>query len=191
VTAAENSVLATVVQLIKRYRDVRFRGADTAPRSIILTTLAGHAYRGTQRTSIALCEIVNGIADMVRAAAPQRVVVANPTNAGEQFCDKFTDESYEAFREFVFDLERLVTTLIDSRDGFPALRSRLDGAFGSDPVEKAFESYGKQFRTAKDQAALRVSASTGLLIADAKGDGQTTHITQGRTIPSHRFSGEG
>jgi hypothetical protein len=192
-TLANNSVLATVVQLIKRYRDVQFRGSDLSPRSVILTTLAGHAYQGTQSTSLALKEVADGLAAAVRLAAPNRVVVQNPTNPAERFCDKFTDASYKAFTDFVFRLEVDVNMLLSTRGGLRDVSPRLDGLFGREPVQKAFVEYGRRFGTAKEARTLVAGSATGIAIATNVGTESVSRDTRAapvsRPVPSHRFFG--
>jgi hypothetical protein len=43
--ASEKSPLQIAIQVLKRHRDITFQGRDDAPISIIITTLAGHAYQ--------------------------------------------------------------------------------------------------------------------------------------------------
>lgn len=53
--------LQRVVQLMKRHRDLFFDGGHDIARSIILTTLAGHAYGGQRSMSLALDMILDRI----------------------------------------------------------------------------------------------------------------------------------
>lgn len=79
--------LQKAVQLLKRHRDCLFvDAADAKPISIILTTLAGEAYRGEETTSGALERILG---DMDRYVQPQEPRVPNPVNPLEDFADKW------------------------------------------------------------------------------------------------------
>jgi hypothetical protein len=49
--AEDKAPLAVAVQLLKRARDVAFNGTKTAPRSVVLTTLAGQHYAGCESVS--------------------------------------------------------------------------------------------------------------------------------------------
>lgn len=184
-TVAQNTVLATVVQLIKRHRDLAFADPareDLAPRSVILTTLAAEAYDGEQSTARALHAVATGMAGRVRAAWPNRVAVSNPTNPAERFCDKFTPESYTAFVGFVLELEAAVAALAAVHGGLPDYRPRLDTLFGAEPVQKAFVEYGAAFRSAAGDGRLRASGASGLTVVSAA-------TASGRAVPSHRFFG--
>lgn len=195
-TVGKNTVLATVVQLIKRFRDLAFADPgreDLAPRSIILTTLAAEVYDGEQSTARALYTVAAGVAARVRAAWPARVVVANPTNPAERFCDKFTPESYDAFVRFALDLEAAVAELVEVNGGLPDLRPPLDTLFGAEPVEKAITEFATNFRAAAEEGRLRASAAGLSVVGGATSEGSSADTaTHGRrVVPTHRFFGEG
>jgi hypothetical protein len=186
VTPGDATVLALVVQLIKRYRDIRFAELDRAklaPRSVVLTTLAAMRYDGEQRTSVALHQVVTGMAAAARAAWPGRVVVPNPTNPAEKFCDKFTPESYAEFVDFVLRLEAEVTAVLaPSASGLTTLKPQLDTLFGDEPVRKAFIEYADRVAKAAGEGRVRASAGAGLTVVGAATD-------PGRVVPGHRFFG--
>ena len=187
-TPGDQTVLAMVVQLIKRYRDLQYaspRRADLAPRSIVLTTLVATHYDGQQEPSRALYQVVTGIARAVAEALPGRVAIANPTNPGERFCDKFTDATYTEFVRFVFALEAevIALTTMDGA-GLPDLQPRLDVLFGEEPVRTAILEYGHRVRRASEEKRLRASAATGLtVVGSAKAPGRQiiTHRPYGGT----------
>ncbi|MDH4338024.1 MAG: nucleotidyltransferase, partial [Candidatus Krumholzibacteria bacterium] len=61
-SVAEKSSLQRAVQLLKRWRDLAYQdNTDVAPRSIVLTTLAGECVVEATSTSAALREIIDGI----------------------------------------------------------------------------------------------------------------------------------
>jgi hypothetical protein len=126
--------LSVAVQIIKRRRDVMFGDSDLAPRSVVLTTLAAKHYAGEQHVAAVVAQVLAGIDAEIRATAPQRICVPNPTNNDERFCDSFTDESYRAFADFVRTMLREVGELNAAmqRDD---LRRRLVAMFGESPVQ--------------------------------------------------------
>jgi hypothetical protein len=77
----EKRPLELVVQLIKRWRDLYYAGGnpDLAPISIVLTTLAGHAYNGEQSVSKALTSVLT--ATGLITAASSSVVPVRPTRS--------------------------------------------------------------------------------------------------------------
>lgn len=126
--------LSVAVQILKRRRDVMFGDSDLAPRSVVLTTLSAKHYTGEQHVAAVVAQVLAGIDAEIRAAAPQRICVPNPTNPDERFCDSFTAESYAAFADFVRTMLREVGELNAAmqRDD---LRRRLVGMFGESPVQ--------------------------------------------------------
>lgn len=88
------TVLQRVVQVLKRHRDVFFSKDQTyAPISMIITTLATHAYEGESSPLDALDNVVRRMPDFIQDDKPR---VQNPINPKEDFADKWsTDEAYE------------------------------------------------------------------------------------------------
>lgn len=81
------SPLQLCIQILKRHRDVMFKDLpDAKPISVIITTLAGHAYSGEADIPDALKAIVHGMHEHVRPTGPR---VPNPVNYDEDFADKW------------------------------------------------------------------------------------------------------
>ncbi|MBN2511873.1 MAG: nucleotidyltransferase [Sedimentisphaerales bacterium] len=79
------------IQILKRHRDVMFKNSpEWKPLSMIITTLATHAYGGETDFGIALENIVEGITKHVRSARPR---VPNPVNPGEDFADRWAKDA--------------------------------------------------------------------------------------------------
>jgi hypothetical protein len=97
--ADEKSSLQRVVQLLKRWRDVRYQdSADAAPRSIVLTTLAGNNFTGTSSTAGAFDDVVGALVRVTNAnREPLRVV--NPAQREEVLSEQWMRDprSYELF----------------------------------------------------------------------------------------------
>jgi hypothetical protein len=78
------------IQILKRHRDVMFRRSpDLAPISMILTTLAAHAYEGETGLYQALSDVVNKMPDFVRSSKPR---IPNPVNPAEDFADRWASD---------------------------------------------------------------------------------------------------
>lgn len=92
-------VLRQVVQLMKRRRDNVFKGADRAPRSVVLTTLSATFYAGEESLTRALHQALAAIATAVTRAHPRAIEVRNPTNQEELFSESWTNDP-EAYRAF-------------------------------------------------------------------------------------------
>jgi hypothetical protein len=101
--------LQTAVQILKRHRDIHFQDkCEIRPISIIITTLAAHAYRNQLDVYDALAGIVQDIE--VNWGKPGYVEyrngkwwVANPVDDDENFADKWNEypERREAFLQWV------------------------------------------------------------------------------------------
>lgn len=84
--------LQQAVQILKRHRDVMFvDNPDSKPASIIITTLAGRAYRGEVDIGDALTQILTSMDVLVNERTPH---VINPVNPSENFTDKWADPSH-------------------------------------------------------------------------------------------------
>ena len=81
VPATEKAALTKAVQLLKRWRDVRFKeDMDLAPSSIILTTLGGEQYTGQQICSDALTNILEGMVAFARSNRRKPITRPTPGN---------------------------------------------------------------------------------------------------------------
>lgn len=79
------------IQILKRHRDVMFRESpEWKPLSMIITTLAGHAYNGETDLYDALTNIVDGMPRYVRSAPPR---IPNPVNPAEDFADRWAKDA--------------------------------------------------------------------------------------------------
>lgn len=157
VQAAQKPPLAIAVQLMKAARDVMFNGADLAPRSIVLTTLAGYAYTGGTSVGDTLMEVLRDIRARMRACAPQTIEVVNPTNSDEKFSDGFTPERYEALWEYVLRLGDRISELLDLR-GEP-LHVALEQLFGERPAKTAVQKFAELQKSKRDANGLTYSAA--------------------------------
>lgn len=86
-TYALKTTLQRSVQLFKRHRDVMFKNdPDGKPISMILTTLAAHAYEGEDDLGQAVQGILERMPNFVLQGERR---VPNPVNPGEDFADKW------------------------------------------------------------------------------------------------------
>jgi hypothetical protein len=178
----EKPNLTIAVQLMKRRRDM-LCDDETAPRSVVLTTLAGEYYAGGD-VFTALVRIVAGIQQRIAAAHPKRIVVCNPTNSDERFCESFEGPGrYDAFKWYVNQLQRDLERIVAAH-GIPELQKILSETFGEEPVSKAVRSYGERLKKQRDEGSLKFSgAGAGAL-------GVVTPASNMRhTAPTHNYFG--
>lgn len=106
---AVRTPLQSAVMILKRHRDIMFvLRSDERPISIILTTLAAHAYNGETKISDALFAILNGMDRFIGKAADGSYAVANPSDPTENFADKWRKhpERAAAFFEWLDQARR-------------------------------------------------------------------------------------
>lgn len=170
--------LKRAVQLLKRHRDVVFDDPHQAPRSIVLTTLAGRYYLGSMSVSQSLLDVLASISAAVDEARPSRIVVPNPTNPEERFCEAWTPSSYESFVDFVRKFHHQLRLLCDARD-LEDVAARLAELFGESMSQRAVRDYAQHINTARRQNTLRASV-TGLSVSQGPG----------RLVPKNTFHGD-
>jgi hypothetical protein len=95
--------LQRAIQILKRHRDVKFKGdPENRPVSIILTTLAAQAYRGEGTVYESLLRLVSDMPNFVEMRQG-RYWVANPVEPDENFADKWNEkpERRDAFLKWL------------------------------------------------------------------------------------------
>ena len=90
------TTLQQTVQALKRHRDIYFTDQlDHRPASIIITTLAAHAYRGSGDLYEVLDDITDRMPGFVQHDG-QGYVVANPVEPEENFADRWNGKPERA-----------------------------------------------------------------------------------------------
>jgi hypothetical protein len=88
--------LQSAIMILKRHRDNMFaREPDVRPISVIITTLAAHAYEGQETISGALFAILERMDQFIQHDG-QKYIIANPTDPYENFADKWQAEPAKA-----------------------------------------------------------------------------------------------
>lgn len=81
--------LQSAIMILKRHRDTMFADDPTdKPISIILSTLAAHAYNGETTIGVALMAILVGMEEPIKYDGV-KYIIANPTDGTENFADKW------------------------------------------------------------------------------------------------------
>jgi hypothetical protein len=85
--------LQAAIMLLKRHRDIMFANDEIncCPISIIITTLAAHAYNGEEDVADALLSILTGMEHYIERDQNQRAVIRNPSDPMENFADKWEE----------------------------------------------------------------------------------------------------
>lgn len=81
--------LQSAIMILKRHRDTMFADdPKNKPISIIISTLAAHAYQGEETIGRALLSILTRMRDAIKYDG-QKYIIENPTDALENFADKW------------------------------------------------------------------------------------------------------
>ena len=173
------TALQRVVQLLKLHRDTFFRDQPRdKPASILITTLATHAYRGESDLYEAYRHIVHALPSHIERRNGD-FWVPNPAHGEENFADKWnTNPSRKAhFNRWTQALIADVDQWASGVGVDEAVRS-LGDALGDAPVRAGARHVGADFSTAIASGALAVAPS-----------GRLSHGSR-IAIPRHDFHGQ-
>lgn len=165
---AEKATLKRVVQLLKRWRDLRYaKNCDAAPISMVLTTLAAQNYQGQLSVSQAMSGILAKMVAMTETAKP-RIYVLNPANPQEDLSERWADPvQYMAFvsgiRELHQQWSRTMTAV-----GMQNVSKALENSFG-EPVKAAFTKQANRLQELRANSALRVTPAGVITAASTVG----------------------
>jgi hypothetical protein len=163
------TTLQQTVQALKRHRDIYFTDAlDLRPASIIITTLAAHAYRGSGN----LYEVLDDITDRMPSFVGldgERYIVANPVEPKENFADRWhgKPERAEAFFRWIEQARVDFDGLARADGGLDTVISKMASIFGNRPAEQAGRGLSRGIVESGRQGQLSYGAGTGTLAAAA------------------------
>jgi len=159
------TTLQQAVQALKRHRDIYFTDAlQLRPASIIITTLAGHAYRGGGDLYEVLDDITDRMPNYV-AHDGQRYVVLNPVEPGENFADRWhgKPERAEAFFAWIEQARADFSGLADAGAGIDTIVSKMASILGERPAREASRTLSRGIVDSRRLGQLRYGAGTGVL----------------------------
>jgi hypothetical protein len=182
----EKLPLQRVVQILKRHRDMMFKGDEHKPISIIITTLAAQAYNKETDIIEALLNVVSNMRKYIKDYNPHtgepEKWIHNPVNDEENFADKWKEYPIREtnFYKWLDAVERDVSNIINQRGkGLQLICESMITPFGKDVITKAFSSYGEKQLRIREIGGMKMAAGTGML-------GNT-----GRTdVPQHKPFGK-
>ncbi|MBS7327125.1 MAG: nucleotidyltransferase [Oxalobacter sp.] len=173
--------LQMAIQLLKRHRDVCFKdNPDDAPISIIITTLASHAYNGESSLYEAICNILKHMTDYIEYRKGV-YWIANPVMQEENFADKWIQypERRLAFLKWI---NRAQKELIDNplnTLGIDQLIKHYSIILGDAPVKRAFKNLGQSVQNARESNNLYSRGLTKGLVSST--------IPVGKLVKNHTF----
>lgn len=175
------TTLQRSVQVLKRHRDIYFQeDAKAAPPSILITTLAAHAYRGQQSLFEAVAMMAESMPGFIERGL-NGWVVSNPVQLEENFADKWQREP-ERQGKFMAWLETLKRDLDEFRQirGIPLVSERMSKSFG-EVVRKSAERLGAGYKDLREAGKLTMGIGTGILSSSNAGS---------KPVPRHGFYGD-
>lgn len=173
------TTLHRVVQVLKVHRNEYFHNdLDARPASILVTTLAAHAYRGERELYDAVLEAVELMPQYIENTR-EGFSVPNPVEPRENFADRWRHEP-ELADEFFAWLDRVAEDLREagSLQGVDKVASRLQESFGVIPVANAAGQLADNYRRARELGALAFAPASGMLTTG-----------RGTRVPNHGFYG--
>jgi hypothetical protein len=174
------TTLQRVVQALKRHRDIYFaERSDVAPASIIVTTLAGRAYRGPGDLFDVLVSVATGMPEFVEVRNGVDWV-PNPVQPEENFADRWAGrpERRGAFFEWMDVVQRDVASIGDFV-GVDRILMRVAELFGEDVANGGGSALGQDYRRARERGDLRMAPRTGTLSSASSGIAVRGHTFHG------------
>ena len=158
------TTLQRAIQLLKRHRDIMFENdCDDKPISMIITTLAAHAYQNGPDLYDALFTIIKGMPDYIltKEGAPW---IPNPVNPDENFADKWEENPKKElnFKRWLAQVEEDLASAFGEM-GIHRVADRLKSAFGDRAVNEAMKSMGDDLRQKRESGLLKMASGTGML----------------------------
>jgi hypothetical protein len=149
--------LQQAVQILKRHRDLMFQNdADDKPISIIITTLAAHAYNNEANLLDALTNIVNRMSQYIQTMNGISWV-ANPVNPLENFADKWQEHPQREikFRAWIQQVGQDLIQALQNGD-IRLLDASLSPKFGGRAVRAALSKIEQVVVSALPAANIQV-----------------------------------
>jgi Second Messenger Oligonucleotide or Dinucleotide Synthetase domain len=147
-------VLRRAVQIYKRHRDLFFEGKENAPISIIITTLAAHAYEKVVKERIYESEfdVLYDILELMPTFIERRCQsghevfhISNPTTQGENFAEKWDSFPERAQAFFTWREKAMADILkISNTEGFDQIGKLLGAMMGESDARRAMAKYTSQ-----------------------------------------------
>lgn len=140
--------LQKAIQILKRHRDIMFYEKDDKPISIIITTLAAHAYENEPDLFEALTNIVDGMKGHIYQKNGV-YWVSNPVDPRENFADKWAKypQRAENFINWLAQVRLDFESIIQKGDT-RMIEESLQASLGKGGYGKAIEQGSAEFTNA-------------------------------------------
>ena len=163
------TTLQRTVQGLKRHRDRYFVDEpDRTPASIIITTLAAHAYEGKAPLSDVLASVADRMGSMI-GKREGRWWIPNPVEPHENFADRWNDHPQRATDFFDWlsaaaaDFKKLQEPV-----GLDRFLCGMEQMWGRSSLEAAEEAIGGGLTASNRVAQLGAASVSGILSRDVR-----------------------
>lgn len=160
--------LQAAVQVLKYHRDLVVGDDADKPISIIITTLAGHAYQNEDSVAGAVLGIVPRMRDYIHASNTYgNYTIVNPVDPRENFADKWNEQPRKAqvFLHWLNAVEQLVDRLATSRS-VDELQNSVTEGLNHEHAQKAM----METRKASSGGQSAVSTAFGTVLVPRRND---------------------
>jgi hypothetical protein len=167
------AVLRRAVQIYKRHRDIFFNGKENAPISIVITTLAAHAYEKavTERAYESEFDLLYDVLDLMPAFIERRhqndrevYHIGNPTTQGENFAEKWNNSPERAQAFFGWHKKAMADILkMANAEGLDQIGKLLGTMLGESDARQAVAEYAsRKVIGPRSKGELRSDGNVGL-----------------------------
>jgi len=181
------TTLQQSVQALKRHRDLYFAdNLDERPSSIIITTLAAHAYPGPGELYDVLRTVSAHMPNHLEGR-PGQWRLSNPVQDQENFADYWAVDPRRADRFFEWiGVAAADFRSIGARSGLDIAVSRIQEAFGPRVALAASAAVSEATVHARRAGELRMAGATGLLSVASRAHASSSST---RMVKDHNFHG--
>lgn len=167
--------LSQTVRLIKYWRDLKV-GKDTAPKSILLSTLVANNILHHNSIAETLVETLENLVENIDSILNEEdePYVENPSLEGENLARDWDKSKFDIFKT---KLEKFASNS----------RVALDEADKDKSIKKWRESFGTKFPEELPEEKVANAISAGQILVNSQG---TLNRECGKSIPEHRFYGD-
>lgn len=165
----EKLPLQRVIQILKRHRDMMFKGDGDKPISIIITTLASMAYKKEISIIDALINVATNMGSYIENRfdpTTGRYIkwIANPVNPEENFADKWVEhpQREKNFYKWLGQVQQDIQYIVQQR-GLQYISEAMKKPFGEQSVTKTFSTLGEKSLNLRQGGNLKMNIGSGIL----------------------------
>lgn len=177
------------VQLIKRFRDVYYKDKSIdAPKSIIITTLAGEYYNGEESEYKAILNILKGIYSSIDESNGKPIQIFNPMNTKEKLSEKW-DENNLLYKDFCKFINYFYNSWISLMrlESFEEKALVLQKLFGETISKNVISEQAQYIDKIRKKDGLGIDASSGMIMTLLEKEKNEQTL---RVVPKNTFYGE-